>query len=136
VFFASLSAWFFAQTLKIIYVLIVDKKLNFRRFVGSGGMPSSHSALVTGLAVSVGRYYGWEHPITGIALVFALIVMYDAAGVRRAVGRQAEVLNKILDEVQHKRTINEERLRELIGHTPIEVITGGIVGALIAIVLV
>lgn len=108
------------------------RDLNFRRFVGAGGMPSSHAALVVALATGVGREMGWESTEFAIALILALIVMYDAAGVRRAVGNQAEVLNKLLDEVVHKGEFREERLKELLGHTPKEVLAGALVGIVVA----
>lgn len=129
---ASLVAGFLAQSLKIIITFLTVRDLNFRRFVGAGGMPSSHAALVVALATGVGREMGWESTEFAIALILALIVMYDAAGVRRAVGNQAEVLNKLLDEVVHKGEFREERLKELLGHTPKEVLAGALLGIVVA----
>ncbi|KXG76808.1 divergent PAP2 family protein [Thermotalea metallivorans] len=132
VFIVALVSWFVAQTLKVIYTLIKDKKLNLYRFVGSGGMPSSHSSLVMGLSTAVGLKSGWDSIPYAIALSFALIIMYDASGVRRAVGKQAIILNKIIEDRHHHKPIGEQRLKELIGHTPFEVFAGAILGIIIA----
>ena len=91
-------AWFIAQLIKVIYTLIKNKKIDFRRFIGAGGMPSSHSSFVTSLATSVGIEKGFSSVEFAIATVFSLVVMYDAAGVRRAAGQQARILNKIVEE--------------------------------------
>ncbi|MDK2835428.1 MAG: uncharacterized protein PWP21_205 [Thermosediminibacterales bacterium] len=132
-FLSALIAWFIAQFLKILITLITTKKLNFKRFIGSGGMPSSHSAFVTSLAMSIGKVEGWDTPVTALSVAFALVVMYDAAGVRQAAGKQAKVLNKIIDEIIHHKTgLKEERLKELVGHTPIEVIIGALLGIVTA----
>lgn len=128
-------AWITAQTIKVIYVLLTSKQLDFGRFVGSGGMPSSHSAFVTSLSTAIGQLYGWDSGQAAIAIAFALVVMYDASGVRRAAGKQAEVLNKMLDEFAHHKHFSEERLKELIGHTPVEVLAGAVLGILLAIIL-
>ncbi len=127
-------AWFVAQILKVIFVLLQSKKFDFSRLVGSGGMPSSHSAFVTGLAFAVGERSGYHSPLFAVCAVLGLIVMYDAAGVRRAAGKQAAVLNKIIDEIQHENLDFEERLKELLGHTPIEVVAGAILGIMVAII--
>ncbi len=131
----SIVAWFAAQFLKVLFVLVKDKKFDFSRFVGSGGMPSSHSSFVVALSVSVGKICGFESSEFAIAVVFAFIVMYDAAGVRRAAGKQARVLNKIVKEMQDTGKIPEEKLKELIGHTPVEVLGGALVGLIVAIVM-
>jgi acid phosphatase family membrane protein YuiD len=126
--------WFFVQSFKVIYDLIVDRKLNLKRMVGSGGMPSSHSALVCSLTTIVGVRNGVESPLFAISLIFAAIVMYDAAGVRRAAGKQARILNQIIMSEGKKINI-QEKLIELIGHTPLEVIVGGIVGVIVSLML-
>nr|WP_129597810.1 divergent PAP2 family protein [Anaerophilus nitritogenes] len=128
----TLLSWFIAQLLKVIISLVKDKKVNLYRFVGSGGMPSSHSALVMGLSTAVGLKKGWDSLEYAISIAFALIIMYDASGVRRAVGKQAIILNKIIEDKQNHKPIGEKRLKELIGHTPIEVIAGAILGIFIA----
>jgi len=132
VIWVSLLAWFIAQLLKVILTLIFNRKLDIRRFIGAGGMPSSHSALVVSLATSVGKLEGYDSPIFAVAFTFALIVMYDAAGIRRAAGKQAAVLNDILEQIQTKRSISEEKLKELLGHTPIEVFAGALLGFVIS----
>ncbi len=132
ILWVSLLAWFIAQLLKVILTLVFNRKLDIRRFVGAGGMPSSHSAFVVSLATSVGKLEGYDSPIFAVAITFALIVMYDAAGIRRAAGKQAAVLNDILEQIQTKRSIPEEKLKELLGHTPIEVFAGALLGFIIS----
>ena len=128
--------WICIQTFKVIHDLIKTKKFNFKRIIGAGGMPSSHSAVVTSLATLIGKNEGIDSTIFALSLIFAMVVMYDAAGVRRAVGKQATILNKILDDFHHKKHIEQKRLKELIGHTPKEVLFGAILGILTAIVFV
>ncbi|MGB5770745.1 MAG: divergent PAP2 family protein [Crocosphaera sp.] len=122
----SLVACFSAQGLKLIIELIRHRKINFRFLVSTGGMPSAHSALVGALATGVGLTQGWESSEFAIACLFAVIVMYDAAGVRQAAGKQARILNQLLDEfLQDTNHLNtEERLKELLGHTPFQVFIG------------
>ncbi len=129
---ASTLSWITAQALKVLLSYLQHKKLDFRRFVSPGGMPSSHAASVSCLTVFVARQYGLASTELAIVVVFALIVMYDAAGVRRAAGRQAAVLNRIVGEVHALKGLRNERLRELLGHTPIEVIAGAALGITIA----
>ncbi len=131
----SIFACFLAQFLKIFTGK--EKKIDqFTRLLTSGGMPSSHSSFVTCLATLVGIDKGFNSTDFAIVTVFALIIMYDASGVRRAVGKQATILNKILDDLHHKKHIEQKRLKELIGHTPKEVLFGAILGILTAIVFV
>ena len=121
----SLLACFTAQGLKALIELIRDGKVSLRYLVSSGGMPSAHSALVGALATGVGLQMGWSSAEFAIAALFAVIVMYDAAGVRQAAGKQARILNQIIDEMfQEGKEFNEERLKELIGHTPFQVLVG------------
>jgi acid phosphatase family membrane protein YuiD len=125
----SLLAWFVAQVLKVPLYYAVEHKFDWRRLIGSGGMPSSHSAMVIALMLSIGFTQGFGTPIFGICVVLSLIVMYDAMGVRRETGTQATVINHILREVfvaGHR--ISDEELKELIGHTPFEVLGGIIIG--------
>lgn len=131
----AILAWFIAQLLKVIIVIITEKKINFYRFVGSGGMPSSHAAFVVSLSTSIGLVEGFTSSIFAVTLILALIVMYDAAGVRRAAGQMAKVLNKIVDEwdkVDEK--WREKRLKELLGHTPLEVFAGAVLGIVVGII--
>ncbi|TRU35456.1 MAG: divergent PAP2 family protein [Microcystis aeruginosa Ma_MB_F_20061100_S20] len=132
----SLLACFTAQGLKALIELIRDGKVSLRYLVSSGGMPSAHSALVGALATGVGLQMGWSSAEFAIAALFAIIVMYDAAGVRQAAGKQARILNQIIDEMfQGGKEFNEERLKELIGHTPFQVLVGLSLGIGIAIVM-
>lgn len=128
----AIIAWFIAQLTKTIVFAIQERKIDFRRLVGAGGMPSSHSAFVTSLATGVGIVEGWQSSMFAIASAFAVIVMYDAAGVRRAAGKQAQVLNQIVQDVYEK-DFHPERLKELLGHTPFEVLIGGLFGILFVV---
>jgi len=131
---SGLCAGFIAQILKFLAKLILQRKVDFRTLVTTGGMPSSHTALVVGLTTSIGLTQGWNNPLFDISLVFSFIVMYDAAGVRRAAGRQAKILNEIVSELQHDFKLSVPRLQELLGHTPREVVGGAILGVLVAFV--
>ena len=130
---AAVIAWAVAQVSKTVFELIQQRKLILSRLVSSGGMPSSHTALVTGLATATGRMMGVGSATFAIAVVLASIVMYDAAGVRRAVSIQARILNQMIDEAFQGRPIAEKRLRELIGHTPIQVFVGALLGVAIGL---
>lgn len=132
---ASFIAWAIAQLSKTVYELIRYRELKLSRLVSSGGMPSSHSALVMGLATATGRIAGLESASFAISLVLAVIVMYDAAGVRRAVSIQARILNQMIDEAFQGKPFAEKRLRELIGHTPTQVIVGGLLGVGVALIV-
>jgi uncharacterized protein len=133
VLLVALIACLVAQLLKLLVELTKDRKFNLRTLVTTGGMPSAHSALVTALAAGVGQTIGWASPDFAIATIFAIIVMYDAAGVRQAAGKQARILNQIIDELfQEGKQFNEDRLKELLGHTPFQVIVGSILGVLIS----
>lgn len=118
-----------AQASKIIVELVQHGKVNVRVLVTTGGMPSAHSALVTALATGIGQTLGWASTEFALATIFAVIVMYDAAGVRQAAGKQARILNQIIDELfQEHPKFNEDRLKELLGHTPFQVIVGSALG--------
>ena len=131
----SILSWFTAQVLKVILTLIEKKKLDFRRLVGSGGMPSSHAAFVTSLAAAVGVEKGFAGVEFAICTVFALVVMYDAAGVRRAAGQQAKILNKLVEQWEKSDfSDTDKHLKELLGHTPKEVFAGAVLGVAIALV--
>ena len=129
----AVIAWLIAQTLKVLIGVVREKRFNFRWFVGTGGMPSSHAAAVSALATSIGLHAGLTSPLFALALLFAIVVLFDAQGVRRSSGQQAEVLNKILDDIYWKHRIKEDRLKELLGHTPVEVLTGTALGILVAL---
>ena len=134
-FLAVFMAWVLAQSVKIVIGIVRERRFNFRWLVSTGGMPSTHSAAVAALATVVGLYYGFESIIFAITAVFALITMFDAAGVRRATGHQATVLNQILDDIYEKGEIAETRLKELLGHTPFEVFVGAALGIIVVLVM-
>ncbi|MCC3413716.1 MAG: divergent PAP2 family protein [Microcoleus sp. PH2017_29_MFU_D_A] len=125
VLIVALIACLSAQIIKLPIELIKNRKFNLRYLVTTGGMPSSHSSFVGALAAGVGQTMGWESPEFAIAAIFAIIVMYDAAGVRQAAGKQAQILNQIIDEFfEEDHNFNEARLKELLGHTPFQVFVG------------
>lgn len=130
-----MAAWFIAQTIKVFLGVVSKKKFDFRWFIGTGGMPSSHAAGASALATTCGLNIGFDSVAFALAVVFAIVTMFDAQGVRRSTGQQAEILNKIMDDIYWRGKIEESRLKELIGHTPVEVIVGSIFGILIALSL-
>ncbi|HEY9860139.1 MAG TPA: divergent PAP2 family protein [Candidatus Obscuribacterales bacterium] len=133
VLIVALVSCLVAQVLKVIVELAKNRKLNIRALVETGGMPSAHSALVAALATGVGQTVGWATSEFAIAFIFAIIVMYDAAGVRQAAGKQARILNQIIDEVLHEQyEFTEARLKELLGHTPVQVFVGSALGVAIS----
>lgn len=127
--------WFCIQTFKVFYDLVKTKKFNFKRIMGAGGMPSSHSAVVTCLATMVGKSQGIETPIFAVSVVFAFVVMYDAAGIRRAAGKQAKLLNKIIETPGLSGVQVSERLVEVLGHTPTQVVVGEIIGIIVGLII-
>jgi len=128
----TLTAWFLAQALKVTISAIKGKRFDFRWFIGTGGMPSSHAAGAAALASSVGLDYGFQTVAFALAATFAIVVMFDAQGVRRATGKQAQILNRIMEDIYWQGKIKEDRLREFIGHTPIEVLVGMLFGISVA----
>ncbi len=134
-FLAIFLGWFLAQFIKVVLGVLREKRFNFRWLVSTGGMPSTHSAAVGALATVVGFYFGFGSIIFAITLVFTLITMFDAAGVRRNVGVQASVLNQIVDDIYNKGEVKDAHLKELLGHTPIEVFVGAAIGALVVIAM-
>ncbi len=137
ILFSALIAWLIAQVIKTVIYSIKFKTFNFERLVGSGGMPSSHTATVISLATSVAMVEGMDSIFFAISVILACIVMYDATGVRRAAGEQAKVLNKLVFEHHDKNNpIKAEKvLKEFLGHTPLEVFGGAIIGVLVPILL-
>ena len=127
----GVTVWISIQFFKFLYDSIANKKLMFSRFWGSGGMPSSHSAVVTSLATMIAKHEGFNSPIFAVACGFAFIVMYDACNLRKAVGNQAKFLNDLLKE---KNTTNYEKFQELTGHTVIQVIAGFVIGLIVGII--
>lgn len=123
--------WALIQLFKFFTDLIKNKKFNFKRLFGAGGMPSSHSAVVCSLAALIGKDFGYDSAFFGLAVIFACVVMYDAAGVRRAAGKQAAVLNKIINTPNLTNVQVQEKLVEVLGHTPIQVFVGAIIGIVV-----
>lgn len=132
---SAVTAWLIAQLLKVTVNLVLLRKFSLHLIISSGGFPSSHSATVSALALGIGKYYGWDSPIFAVAAVFGMIVLYDAAGVRRAAGKQAEVLNQLIERLYHGPDLAQEKLKELIGHTPLEVFGGVMVGIIVGLLI-
>ena len=132
---ATLAAWVIAQTLKVLLAVRRKHQFDVRWFLGTGGMPSAHSAGVSALFMAVGLQLGFHTPAFAVSLMFALVTMFDAQGVRRATGRQAVALNKLIDELYARGQVSQERIKELLGHTPIEVFVGSALGCLIAFLI-
>ena len=135
VFMAWLTACLVAQGIKIVLGAVRLKKFDFRWIFGTGGMPSTHAAGVSALSVSVGMQTGFDSPLFATAAAFTVITLFDAQGVRRWSGRQAQVLNRMIEDMYFKRRIHEPRLKELLGHTPLEVLAGMGVGVVTALIL-
>ncbi|MGH7739996.1 MAG: divergent PAP2 family protein [bacterium] len=129
----TLAAWALAQGFKVLKYYLKHHKINFRLFVGTGGMPSSHSAFVSSLATSIGYESGWDSPVFYLSAGMALIIMSDAAGVRRAAGQQAQILNELMDDFYKSKPLQPAKLKELLGHTPTQVFVGAFLGILTAI---
>jgi hypothetical protein len=134
IFMTTLSAWVIAQTIKVTIGVIREKRFDFRWFTGTGGMPSSHAAGASCLTTAIGLANGFNSALFALAAAFAIVVMFDAQIIRRTTGRQARILNKITEDIYWRGRIKEGRLRELIGHTPFEVLIGFLLGVLIAVI--
>lgn len=136
VLMCSLAGWFSAQTLKIFTALVKEKKFDLRKFFSNGGMPSSHTSTVCALCLSIGKTDGFKSSTFALSFMLAFIVMVDATGVRRAAGEQAKILNQLVyDMTDDKPVYMKKKLKELIGHTPLEVIVGALLGALIVLII-
>ena len=127
--------WLGIQVFKVIWDLIKEKKFNFKRILGAGGMPSSHSAVVCSLATLIGKNVGFDSAMFGLSVILALVVMYDAAGVRRAAGKQAKILNQIVNTPGLAIETVQGKLVEVLGHTPIEVFVGAVLGIIVGILV-
>lgn len=127
--------WFGIQLFKFIYDLVKSKKFNFKRLMQAGGMPSSHSGVVISLTTMIGKNVGINSPLFAVALIFSFIVIYDAAGVRRAAGKQAKLLNKIVETPGLTSLQVSERLVEVLGHTPVQVIVGAAIGVIVGLLV-
>ena len=135
---SGLVGWATAQILKTIIFLIVNRKLNLERLFGDGGMPSGHSATVTAVALSVGLECGFNSALFAVATIIAIVVMHDAMGVRLETGKQAKYINEmteLIEKLSGTELSNEEKLKEFVGHTPFQVVMGGILGIVVAILL-
>ena len=121
--------WFGIQLFKFLYDIVKEKKFNFKRLMQAGGMPSSHSAVVVALTTMIAS------PLFGVSLIFSFVVMYDAAGVRRAAGKQAKLLNKIVETPGLSGVEVSERLVEVLGHTPVQVFVGAFIGLIVGIII-
>lgn len=137
VLITGVLAWFIAQALKVVFVVIADRRIDLSRMFGLGGMPSSHSAVVCSLATACGLTCGFYSVEFAISAILATVVMTDAAGVRRAAGKQAVQINRIVqDMIESGRGLTYENMKELLGHTPFEVLVGAIIGIILAFLIV
>ena len=133
---SGLIGWGAAQILKTITFVVVNKKFEIERLFGDGGMPSGHSATVTAVALSTGLECGFGSPVFAVAMILAIVVMHDASGVRLETGKQAKAINDMMEFMQKlggKELSNEEKLKEFVGHTPLQVGMGGVLGVIVAI---
>ena len=129
------GVWFGIQLFKLLYDLVTTKKFNFKRIMQAGGMPSSHSAVVVALTTMIAKTEGIHSPLFGVSLIFSFVVMYDAAGVRRAAGKQAKLLNKIVETPGLTGVEVSEKLVEVLGHTPIQVFVGALLGLIVGLIV-
>jgi acid phosphatase family membrane protein YuiD len=135
VLLSALTAWLIAQGLKVLIELIAKGRMNWALLFQAGGMPSSHSAMVSASALSTGLVYGFNSPIFSVAAVLAMIVIYDATGVRREAGRQAVLINSIIEELSKGKIPPQGKLKEMLGHTPGEALLGTLLGLAIGFVV-
>lgn len=129
------GVWFGIQLFKLLYDIVKEKRFNFKRIMQAGGMPSSHSAVVVVLTTMIAKAEGLTSPVFGVSLIFSFVVMYDAAGVRRAAGKQAKLLNKIVETPGLSGVEVSERLVEVLGHTPVQVIVGAVIGLIVGLII-
>jgi uncharacterized protein len=127
----ALVAWSLAQIIKLPLEFVRTRRWNWQIVMSTGGMPSSHSALVAGTAYGIGLRQGFASPLFAIAVAIAMVVVYDAAGIRRQAGKQARIINAIIDDFASGHPLKEEQLREMLGHTPLQVIGGVVLGFVI-----
>ena len=135
----GLVAWCVSQVLKTLIYVIVNREFKLERLVGDGGIPSSHSATVTAVATMIGLTSGWDSPLFALAFIFAVIVMHDARGVRLETGKQAKVINdltELIETLVGQDLTPEDKLKELVGHTPLQVLSGFILGVIIALIMI
>ena len=132
VLLSALVAWFIAQVLKVLIEFFTKNRWNWALLFEAGGMPSSHSAMVSALALSIGLFWGFNQPVFAVATILAMIVIYDATGIRREAGRQAFLINTMIEEIAKGKLAQHKRLQEVLGHTPVEAILGALLGLGIA----
>jgi len=132
VLWTGMAGWFVAQLLKVPVNFIRERQWNWALFFAAGGMPSSHSSLVTSTAMAAGLHYGFDTPIFAVAVALAMVVVYDATGVRRQAGMQAQTINILVQELLQGHPISEQHLREALGHTPLEAMGGVLLGLVVA----
>jgi uncharacterized protein len=133
VLMTAIAAWVIGQLLKMPGYYLLHHKWNWGMIFSPGGLPSSHSSLITATTLSIGLYHGFSNPLFGLAMAISMIVIYDATGVRRQAGLHARVINEIMQEIFAGRPVPEKKLREVLGHTPVEAIAGILLGILIAL---
>jgi len=135
VLIAALLGWGIAQIIKVPLEYIQTKRWNWALFFSSGGMPSSHTALVTGLGLAIGLYDGFDSTLFAIAVVIGMVVIYDATGIRFQAGKQAEIINTMINDLAAGHPLREEQLKEVLGHTPLEALGGVLLGLVSALLL-
>lgn len=128
----TITSWFIAQAIKVSIGIVRERRFNFKWLIGTGGMPSSHAAGATALATACALHAGFQSSEFALSFVFALVTMFDAQGVRRSAGQQAAILNQVMDDMYWKGKIESDKLMELIGHTPMQVIVGALLGMIFA----
>ena len=131
-YMAVAAAWAFAQSIKVVRNVFLRRRFNVRWIIDTGGMPSSHSSLITATTFAIGLYHGFDNPLFALGVAITMIVTYDAAGVRQQAGIHAQRINVLFDELLHGHPINQKDLREVIGHTPLEVVGGITLGLIVA----
>jgi len=134
-FWAALFGWLIAQSIMMVCSLLETRRLDFSYLVSTGGMPSAHSAMASALATSIGLCEGFDSAIFALSIAFALVVMFDAQNVRAAAGEQARLLNQLVDELFKEHHLSETKLKELLGHTRLEVFMGMLTGIAVAMAL-
>lgn len=132
VLIAALIAWFIAQTLKVPIEYLQTRHWNWSLLVQAGGMPSSHSALIVGITHGIGLSVGFNTPLFALAFAIAMIVIYDATGIRRQAGKHAELINAMISDLAAGNPLKQEQLREVLGHTPMEALGGIVLGIVVA----
>jgi hypothetical protein len=132
VLISGLIAWGIAQTIKVLLDYYTSKRWNWTLLLHAGGMPSSHSALVAAVAHAIGLYVGFETPLFALSLAVAIIVIYDATGIRRQAGQHAEIINAMIRDLAHGHPLKQQQLREVLGHTPLEALAGALLGLAVA----